>query len=100
MNPTYAKAKAEHRCTWCWKQDERTLQGYSLCERCRETGNRKSRDRRERLKAEHRCIYCGERDEWTLTGKIMCDACRIRHNVIRRKGYKADRPPVQKEVSP
>ena len=80
----YYRLKAEHRCTNCGDQDERTLSGKTLCVPCAEFRSRKSKmlyaetreprvrspeyhkNHRERAKelyrerrAAHLCVWCG-----------------------------------------
>lgn len=35
MNKRYQRLREQKRCTWCAKQDARTLQGFSVCESCK-----------------------------------------------------------------
>ena len=73
----YLAFKAAHKCTSCQKQDERTLAGFTLCEKCRAINRaamEKYRNRPEykyaqqdrnnaryrRLQREHKCTKCGK----------------------------------------
>ena len=65
------KRKALNRCVLCGKQDERTLSGYAICDKCAE----KQSQYKQKLKEQHRCTQCGGQDERTIAGKTRCEFC-------------------------
>lgn len=75
--PKYLALKAAHKCTRCEKQDDRTLAGFILCEKCRIINRAaiekyrkrpdyiiKHRDAAHRYyrkkQREHKCTQCGK----------------------------------------
>ena len=75
------KRKSLNRCVLCGKQDERTLSGYAICNKCAE----KQRQYKQKLKEQHRCIQCGEQDERTLAGKTNCAFCSKKAKLLYRE---------------
>ena len=72
MNKRYYRLREQKRCTWCGEQDERTLQGYTLCERCKKNLTRPDKaeahliSNRNYMNARyyqrqrnHQCVHCG-----------------------------------------
>ena len=75
------KRKSLNRCVLCGKQDERTLSGYAICNKCAE----KQRQYKQKLKEQHRCTKRGERDERTLAGKTNCAFCSKKAKLLYRE---------------
>lgn len=101
----YQKRKAEHRCTNCGGQDERTLAGLSICKKCpkikskyynkyysthkediRFTAREYQNKRYHKMLREHRCVQCGK----PLPGNyfyVDCEKCKERHKEYRNKRF-------------
>lgn len=97
----YHKLKSEHRCTNCGHADERTLQGFSCCEKCRKVREKyrkkyysehkedlrfQSREwqyaRYYKLLREHKCVRCGNplSENYFYT---QCENCKKREKERR-----------------
>lgn len=90
----YAQRKEGHLCVQCGAQDDRTLSGKCMCERCSEANKRRmrsksrqeyQRDTYKMLKKHHFCITCRKQDAFTLAGRAQCAECSQRANENRRK---------------
>lgn len=68
----YLRLREQKRCTRCAKQDARTLQGYSICESCKEKSLRPDKVEANRIshrnymnvryyqrQRDHQCTQCG-----------------------------------------
>ena len=89
----YRKAKEEHRCVFCGKQDSRTLNGLTRCSSCYEKEKIRKRKYENdtyhwRIK-NHYCGKCGEKDAFTMNGRSMCSECADKDAERKRKksGY-------------
>ena len=86
----YQYLKNRKRCTWCKKQDERTLAGKTLCTECAAKHNafnnrtpaekkKEWRENYKRTRAERKakglCPYCGEP---ATDGYVTCERHRSR----------------------
>jgi len=105
--------KAEHKCTNCGNQDERTLKGLTRCQVCADRyrqyylkrrkehpevfseANEVSKEWRRTLIANHVCVICRGQDAYTLNGRPMCAECTAkeneRKNQWRQKNLQAGR---------
>ena len=64
-----ARFRAEKKCVKCGKQDERTLSGKSICEKCHKYNL-------DRLKMKWDCSQCGKRFHVSPTiGVSFCPFC-------------------------
>lgn len=90
----YAQRKEAHLCVKCGAQDDRTLSGKCMCEKCAEALGRRQRTQRRRtyqrdtyqmLKAHHYCVSCRKQDAFTLAGRAHCAECNERANENRRR---------------
>lgn len=104
-NKTYNKMRYKERkenklCVRCNKQDERTLNGGALCQKCvdekREERKNCSEEERKRINeandkykkkciAQNRCKRCGKQDAYTLTGKTHCYECTQKISEYHKK---------------
>lgn len=75
------KRKSLYKCASCGTQDERTLAGYSCCNKCVE----RQRQYHKKMKAQHRCNQCGEQDKRTLAGKTRCEFCSKKAKLLYRE---------------
>ena len=91
-----ARMKAEHRCVRCGKQDERTIEGKTLCGVCAKKNSEyimrnkeryyaHTKRRFERMLSEHRCVDCGRQDARTLIGKQKCAVCAAKHDIYKAR---------------
>lgn len=90
----YAQRKEAHLCVQCGAQDDRTLSGKCMCERCAKTLGQRQRTQRRRdyqrdtyqmLKEHHYCVSCRKQDAFTLAGRAHCAECNERANENSRK---------------
>jgi hypothetical protein len=97
MNRRYQRLREQKRCTWCGEQDERTLQGYTLCQRCKKNLTRPDRAETKRISSRnymnaryykrqrnHQCTQCGAdlANDYFYTA---CPKCRQKAAEYRRK---------------
>ena len=116
----YKKLKDQKVCVRCRKQDERTLQGFSMCEGCRQAFNKYWREyinrpgkrafQREAVKIyrtnqyykrreNHRCVMCGAplEDNYFY---VQCPKCRqYRADYYKKKKTAGAAPNGQKKIS-
>lgn len=72
MNKRYQRLREQKRCTRRTKQDARTLQGFSVCESCKENSTRPDKAEAKRIsnrnymnaryyqrQRNHQCTKCG-----------------------------------------
>lgn len=94
----YQRLKSEHRCTFCGKQDDRTLSGKTLCIICaskkdqyyarnKEKIKQRHQDFFKFLKDHHLCIYCHRKDAYTLSGRAVCSVCAEKRRNEMNKRY-------------
>lgn len=79
-----ADRKARHVCVKCQTQDDRTLAGKTLCEKCAGIQNAALADIYSRRRAERQCAHCGK----TLPDGyyyVECPECRAYESEMKRK---------------
>lgn len=97
MNKRYYRLREQKRCTRCTKQDARTLQGYSVCESCKENSMRPDKVEASRIshrnymnaryyqrQRNHQCVHCGA-DLAADYFYTYCPKCRQKAAEYRKK---------------
>ena len=93
--------KKQHRCVVCSRKDERTLSGFTTCEKCaaklREyqrnyyhTKRKAKREAKIKRIEGHLCVKCGAKlpDGYTFR---WCEACREKSKLYQRENYRSVR---------
>lgn len=78
----YMTLKERHKCMQCYKTDERTLAGHTLCEKCRRKANEYAKSKYNYRRNNHLCVTCGKPLTKTYKYKT-CKDCRMKANKRR-----------------
>lgn len=103
----YKERKENKLCGRCGKQDERTLNGGVICQKCADEAREKSKipgekkkrsESNERYKnkllAQNRCKRCGKQDAYTIIGKKHCYECTQKISEYQKKYEKENKEKI------
>lgn len=78
----YEALKERHKCIQCYKVDERTLKGHTLCEKCRQKANEYAKSKYNYRRNNRLCVTCGKPIPAGDNHK-NCKDCRMKANKRR-----------------